>query len=173
MQPIEQPTPDEEHEKDLVTFRLGARRRLRTTAVLGAAAIAAAWLHVSDASPVIALAVTLGIITVNQLLVRLTTSSGTHRWWYRYAFATLDVILVSTVVMAFGNEALVVLYFLVVVPYSFDRGRALGYYTALLSAAAFLISSWSYAVMNAAAPSRPAWTIGAAVLLLVVSWQIV
>ena len=27
---------DEEHEKDLVTFRLGSRRRFRATAILGA-----------------------------------------------------------------------------------------------------------------------------------------
>ena len=164
---------DEEHEKDLVTFRLGARRRLRATAVVGLGAVAVSWLQVSDVSPFVAAAVTLGIVVVNFLLTRLTTRGDSHRWWHRYAFATLDVICVSTVVMAFGNEGLVIIYFLVVVPYSFDRGRALGYYTAGLSTLAFLGASWSYGRMNPDAATRPVWTVSAASMLLVVSWQIV
>lgn len=164
---------DEEHEKDLVTFRLGSRRRFRATAILGAAAIIAAFLHVSEARPTIAISVTLGIMIVNFLLTRFTTRAETHRPWHRYAFATLDAVLVSTVVMSFGNEALVVLYFLIVVPYSFDRGRSLGQYTAIVCTAAFLGSSWVFALMNPTVATRPLWTAAAAGLLLVISWQIV
>src|SRR5947209_1267992 len=127
---------DEEHEKDLVTFRLGSRRRFRATAILGASAITAAFLHVSEARPIVAIGVTLGIIVVNFLLTQFTTRADRLRPWHRYAFATLDVFLVSTVVMSFGNEALVVLYFLIIVPYSFDRGRSLGQYTPVLSTSA-------------------------------------
>lgn len=163
----------EEHEKDLVTFRLGARRRLRATAILGIAAISAAFLHVSEVAPAIAASVTLGIMLVNLLLTRFATRAERHRPWHRYAFATLDVFLVSTVVMSFGNESLIVLYFLVVVPYSFDRGRALGQYTAIVSALGFLGSSWVFAALNPGAPVRPVWSAGAAGLLLIVSWQIV
>jgi methyl-accepting chemotaxis protein len=163
----------EEHEKDLVTFRLGARRRFRATAILGAAAIAAAFVHVSEVPPAAAIAVTAGIMIINLLLTRFATRADRHRPWHRYAFATLDVFLVSTVVMSFGNEALVILYFLIVVPYSFDRGRALGQYTAIVSALAFFGSSWLFATMNPNAVVRPFWTAGAAGLLLVVSWQIV
>jgi methyl-accepting chemotaxis protein len=163
----------EEHEKDLVTFRLGARRRFRATVILGAGAITAAFLHVSEVAPAIAIAVTVGIMIINLLLTRFATRAERHRPWHRYAFATLDVFLVSTVVMSFGNEALVILYFLVVVPYSFDRGRALGQYTAIGSTLAFLGSTWVFAVINPRVPVRPVWTAGAAGLLLVVSWQIV
>lgn len=163
----------EEHEKDLVTFRLGARRRFRATAILGAGAIAAAFLHVSEVAPAIAMSVTLGIMIVNLLLTRFATRAERHRPWHRYAFATLDVFLVSTVVMSFGNESLAVLYFIVVVPYSFDRGRALGQYTAIVSSLGFLGSSWVFATLNPGAAVRPVWTAGAAALLLVISWQIV
>ena len=163
----------EEHEKDLVTFRLGARRRLRATAILGVAAVGAAFLHVSEVAPAIAAGVTLGIMLVNLLLTRFATRAERHRPWHRYAFATLDVFLVSTVVMSFGNESLIVLYFLVVVPYSFDRGRALGQYTAVVSALGFLASSWVFATLNPGAATRPIWSVGAAGLLLIVSWQIV
>src|SRR6059058_4533648 len=164
---------DEEHEKDLVTFRLGARRRFRATAILGSAAIVAAFLHISEARPVIAISVTLGVMLGNYLLTRFTTRAETHRPWHRYAFATLDVLLVSTVVMSFGNEALVILYFLIIVPYSFDRGSALGHYTAVASTSAFVISSWLFGVLNPGVVVRPMWTAGAAGLLLVISWQIV
>src|SRR5213080_1283107 len=164
---------NEEHEKDLVTFRLGARRRFRATAIIGAGAIVAAFLHVSEAKPAIAIGVTLGIMLVNFLLTRFTTRGETHRPWHRYAFATLDVFLVSTVVMSFGNEALAVLYFIIVVPYSFDRGRSLGQYTAILSCLAFFVSSWLFAVMNPGVAMRPLWTVAAGALLLVISWQIV
>src|SRR5437763_8617130 len=164
---------NEEHEKDLVTFRLGARRRCRATAIIGAGAIVAAFLHVSEAKPAIAIGVTLGIMLVNVLLTRFTTRAETHRPWHRYAFATLDVFLVSTVVMSFGNEALVILYFLIIVPYSFDRGSALGHYTAVASTCAFVTSSWLFEVLNPGVVARPMWTAGAAGLLLVISWQIV
>ena len=164
---------NEEHQKDLVTFRLGARRRFRATAIIGAGAVAGAFLHVSEATPAVAIGVTLAIMLVNFLLTRFTTKADRHRPWHRYAFATLDVLLVSTVVMSFGNEALVTLYFLVVVPYSFDRGRSLGHYTAIVSTLAYLASSWSFAVMNPSIPTRPVWTVAAAGLLLVVSWQTV
>ena len=164
---------DEEHEKDLVTFRLGSRRRFRATLILGAAAITGAFLRISEARPAIAIGVTLGIILVNYLLTRFTTRAETHRPWHRYAFATLDVTLVSTVVMSFGNEALAVLYFIVVVPYSFDRGRSLGQYTAVISTLAFLASSWLFAAMNPSVPMRPIWSAAAGGLLLVISWQIV
>jgi hypothetical protein len=156
---------DEEHEKDLVTFRLGSRRRFRATAILGAGAITAAFLHVSEAKPIVAVSVTLGIMVVNFLLTQFTTRADRHRPWHRYAFATLDVVLVSTVVMSFGNEALVVLYFLIIVPYSFDRGRSLGQYTAVLSTSAFLTSSWLFSAMNPNVAARPVWTAVAAGLL--------
>ena len=164
---------NEEHQKDLVTFRLGARRRFRATVIIGAGAIVAAFLRVSEAKPAVAIAVTLAIMFVNFLLTRFTTRADTHRPWHRYAFATLDVLLVSTVVMSFGNEALVSLYFLIVVPYSFDRGRSLGQYTAVLSTLAFLSSSWLFSALNPGVVVRPQWTVAAAGLLLVVSWQTV
>jgi methyl-accepting chemotaxis protein len=164
---------DEEHEKDLVTFRLGARRRFRATVIIGAAAIVAAFLHISEAKPSVAIGVVLGIMLVNFLLTRFTALAETHRSWHRYAFATLDVLLVSTVVMSFGNEALVILYFLIIVPYSFDRGSALGHYTAVASTCAFVASSWLFGLLNPGVVGRPVWTAGAAGMLLVISWQIV
>src|SRR5207237_994879 len=110
---------------------------------------------------------------VNLWLTRCPTRAESHRSWHRDGFATLDVLLVSTVLLSFGNEALVVLYFLIIVPYSFDRGSALGHYTAVVSTCAFVASSWLFGVLNPGVVARPVWTAGAAGLLLVISWQIV
>jgi methyl-accepting chemotaxis protein len=165
-------TGSEELEKDLITFRLGGKRRLRASFVLGIAAVIAAMLHQAPIDPLNAAVVALGAITINQLLTRLATRRDRHRWWYRYLFATLDVFLLSTIVMGFGNESLAILYFLVVVPYSFDRGRALGYYTAILSTIAFLASMLWYSLTDPQ-PARPLWAGAAAGLLLLISFQIV
>jgi methyl-accepting chemotaxis protein len=163
----------EDLEKDQITFRLGARRRLSATLVLGAAALLAALTGAVPLLPWLVLVVMSGAILINVLLTRLATRVERHRWWYRYLFATLDVILISTVVMSLGNESLALLYFIVVVPYSFDRGRALGYFSSLLSAGAFLLSSWWYATSSPAQSIRPVWTFAAAGLLLLISLQIV
>lgn len=166
-------TASEELEKDLITFRLGGKRRLKAAFVVGTAAVVAAVLGQAPISPVNAALVALGAIAINQLLTRLATRRDRHRWWYRYLFATLDVFLLSTVVMAFGNESLAILYFLVVVPYSFDRGRALGYFTAILSTLAFLGSTWWYSLTESSRPVNVVWSATAAGLLLFISLQIV
>ena len=166
-------TGSEELEKDFITFRLGGKRRLRATFVLGTAAVVAAMLHQAPVAPIYAALVAFGAIAINHLLTRLATRRDRHRWWYRYLFATLDVFLLSTIVMAFGNESLAILYFLVVVPYSFDRGRSLGYFTAIVSTLAFLGSTWWYSLTDSARPVDAVWSGTAAGLLLLISLQIV
>jgi methyl-accepting chemotaxis protein len=163
----------EEQEKDVVTFRLGARRRFRATLILGSAAVALALLEWAPVSPVLAVLVALGALAMNQLLTMLATRKDRYRWWYRYLFASLDVMLLSTVTVSFGNESLAMLYFLVVVPYSFDRGRSVGFYTAILSTLAFLGSMWWYALANPEQTVRPLWTFASAGLFLLVSFQVV
>lgn len=162
----------EEQEKDFITFQLGSRRRYQATVILGIAALVAALAHTMAVSVGTVVTVSVGAGILNFLLTTLGTRDESYRWWFRYAFATLDVFLISTIVLSFGNESLAVLYFLVVVPYSFDRGRALGYYTAVLSTVAFLGASWWYA-STAGHIDRLTWTLVAAGLLLFISLQIV
>ena len=129
----------DERDKDLITFRLGARRRYLLTGVLGTAGLAAALAHLAPISVSRTLLIFAACIGVNALLTYLATGSLMHAWWMRYAVAALDVSLVSVVVGIMGRDSLAVLYFAVIVPYSFDRGRSLGYFTAVTSAVAFAL----------------------------------
>jgi methyl-accepting chemotaxis protein len=162
----------EERAKDTLTFRLGARRRYQLTAGFGVAGLAAAWAGIAPVSVgavVLAALVTTG---ANALLTWLATGPFRSVWWMRYIIATFDVLLVSMVIALLRQDGLVILYFLVIVPYSFDRGKALGYFTALASAAGFLIARTVW-IPNDAGSRALIWTIVDAALLIVVASQLV
>ncbi|HKG92481.1 MAG TPA: hypothetical protein VKA84_11335 [Gemmatimonadaceae bacterium] len=147
----------EERDKDFVTFRLGARRRLWSTLLIGGMLIGGEWIGLAD----VPLALELGLFVVgtagNRVLVAIATNPRLYRWWFRYVFATFDVALISAVVFAFGDRGLAALYFLAIVPYSFDHGRALGYFAAAASAAGFALGAWGHHLWNPAAPFLPMW----------------
>ena len=52
------------------------------------------------------------------------TGALVNAWWMRYTIATLDVTLISVGVGIMARDAIALLYFAVIVPYSFDRGRS-------------------------------------------------
>lgn len=163
----------EERAKDFVTFRTAARRRYWSTLLI-ALTLLVAVLTGSVRVPIPALiALAAGAIALNFALTRIATTVGTYRSGYRYVFAAFDAGLISLLVLAFGASQLIVIYFLAIIPYSFDRGRALGYYAAIASAAGFLLASWGYRVAHPGSADPVAWTVATAALLLVVSFQIV
>jgi methyl-accepting chemotaxis protein len=164
--------PEEERAKDLVTFRLGAKRRYIVTAVLGVAGLAAVLAGLAPVSATVVVAIVAASLLLNASLTTLATGRLATVGGMRYVIAALDVVLISIVVAVMRQDGLAILYFLVVVPYSFDRGKALGYFTALASAIAFLVARF---VFSPAAPTgtAAAWTITTALLLLVVASQVV
>jgi len=159
----------DERDKDLITFRLGARRRYLLTGVLGTAGLAAALAHVAPISVSRTLLIFVACIGVNALLTYLATGSLMHAWWMRYTVAALDVSLVSVVVGIMGRDSLAVLYFAVIVPYSFDRGRSLGYFTAASSAIAFTIVR----LPAAHGAADTVWVLATAAAVLLVATQLV
>lgn len=172
------PSPDafdlqsEDRAKDTLTFRLGARRRYMLTGVLGVAGVAGALSGVAPVSLAVVLGILVAALLLNALLTALAIGPLSGRWWMRYAVATLDVALISAVVAAMSQNALVMLYFLVIVPYSFDRGRALGYFTASASALAFLVVRLP-ALPPGSGTTERAWVLVFAALLLVIASQLV
>ena len=170
---LEMQDGDEEREKDLVTFRLGARRRYRSTLIIGLALVVAVFGGISSVSIPVMIGLGSSAFGLNWLLTRIATAPSTYRWWYRYVYATLDATLISALVLVFGSTQLVVVYFLAIVPYSFDRGKSLGYYTAIVSVAGFLLASAGFRALHPGIADGFGWTLLAAALLLVVSFQIV
>jgi methyl-accepting chemotaxis protein len=161
--------PNEDRAKDTLTFRLGARRRYVLTAVLGAAGALGALTGIAPVSLAVVLGITAAALSLNALLTALAIGPLSGVWWMRYAVATLDVALISAVVAAMRQNALVMLYFLVIVPYSFDRGRALGYFTASASAVGFLLVR----LPANSGPAERVWVAVFAALLLMIASQLV
>lgn len=159
----------DERAKDVITFRLGARRRYLLTGIFGTAGLAGALAGIVPISVGHTLLIFAACIGVNALLTYLATGTLMHAWWMRYAIAALDVTLVSVVIGIMGQNSLALLYFAVIVPYSFDRGRSLGYFTAGLSSLAFL-------AVRLPGPSNPGeypWVFVTAGAILLVASQLV
>src|SRR5690349_18631722 len=178
------PTPDdsraarearaaEAREKDMLTFRLAGRRRTLSTLVIGLAMIIARFTDIIVIPWSAAAAImSLGVV-INEIVWRAGTTARFYRWWLRYFFATYDAMLISCAVAAYGHPAMLVIYFLAIVPYSFDHGRSLGYYTAGASAVGYLVAM---VVFGATHPDRAVdwpWVIIGATLLVISAAQIV
>jgi methyl-accepting chemotaxis protein len=172
---LELPISAEDAEKDEVTFRAGARRRLLSTAVIGTAALVGAASGFISASATTVLAIIAAVLVANAVLAAMAKRLRGSSWRFRYGFAVLDVSMITLVVATLGWPGLVSLYFLVIVPYSFDRGRELGYFTALLSAAGYVAGSMYYRSVHrdAAVLTEFGWILASAALILMVSLQVV
>ena len=163
----------EERDKDLVTFRHGAKRRYWSTFAIGLALFVGARAGLSEVSTLTMAIMFIVALALNFGLTTIATGSGSYRWWYRYLFALLDVTLISSMVAVFGRPGIALVYFLAIVPYSFDRGLGLGRFTAAASTLGFLAASWIFARVHPdAAPSLVDVGI-VATLLLIVSLQVI
>jgi len=162
----------EERAKDVVTFRLGARRRYLLTAVFGLGGLVVALTGLAPISATSILAITgIGLI-LNAALTYLVTGPLATAWWMRYVIATFDVALVSVAVAVMRQDGLVILYFFVIIPYSIDRGSSLGYFTASMSAAGFLIGKFAI-LSQVNGTGAYVWPIALAVVILIVAGQII
>lgn len=164
---------DEERAKDIATFRIAAKRRFWSTIFIAGVLIAGLKLGLADVSLPAVLAVFCTAIAANWGLEAIGASTRWYRKWFKYVFAVFDTVLISGVVYLFGSPALVLTYILAIVPYSFDRGPALGYLTTLSSAVGFLIASYAYAQARPADAAPWPQVLLAAVMLVVVAQQVI
>jgi methyl-accepting chemotaxis protein len=164
---------DEERAKDLNTFRVAGRRRFWSTIVATLLLIGSVVLGLVEMPVSVILTVFLVAVCGNWALGAVAGREAGYRWWFRYLVAGYDTLLVSLLVAMFGTPSLALLYFLAIVPYSFDRGRALGFAVLVTSEVGFLAASWFHA--QRFPETAPAWpqVLLAAALLLVVSQQLV
>ena len=163
--------------KDVLTFRIGARRRVRCAILLGVVLGAARVAGVTDASPTLMatlFSATMAVSLAAELLARaLSRREGAWRPWLQPTFAIVDAALISGSVVVFGAPAMAILYLVAIVPYSFDRGRSIGWVATLASVAGFLVASWGHARLFPASAPAPMAVLAAAALLLTVALQIV
>jgi methyl-accepting chemotaxis protein len=164
---------DEERAKDVATFLSAGRRRWWSTLVIAAILVAGMQLGFTTVSATSVTVAVCGTLALNGVLTRLSTSERWYRWWLRYVCALFDCALVSGVVWLFGAPVLVLAYVLVIVPYAFDRGRAMGYVTTIASAAGFVGASYVRSLDHPVSAERWADTLVAATLLVLVSQQVI
>ena len=171
---------EEERQKDLVTFHHGGRRRRAAIlavgltlylAVLSGALAAPLWLMVT---------IFVAAIGTNELLTFLARRPQSYRRWFRYLFVVLDVALVSVLVLVFGRGSLLAVYFVAIIPYSFDQGKKLGRFTVVCAAVGYSTALWGYQQlhpgMTEAGTRGSAGLVAIALdvtILLVVSWLVV
>jgi methyl-accepting chemotaxis protein len=163
---------DEQREKDLVTFRHGARRRRWALFTIGAAMYAAGAFGVISAGLGLVLAIVIPGAIANELLTRLATGARSYHWTYRYVFALLDVALISAPIYFVGYSGATVLYFVAIVPYSFDQARTLGRFTAIASVAACLLARLGYHLQHPGVEPLARVFVDAA-LLFIAAWLVV
>ena len=162
---------EEELEKDLITFRLGHRRRLVSTLAIAFSFFCAKIFGAIDVGYMTIVVVVIVASSANWVLTRIALRA--RRWWFRFLFAAFDALLISTIIYTYASPGLVVIYFLAIVPYSFDRGRVLGYFTAAACAVGYVLAMLGARASHQGSEFSLSWIAVDAVLLLLVSHQIV
>jgi len=162
----------EEFAKDVLTYRLGARRRNLMTGALAVTALVVAATHLADITAWQIFGIAVVTLSANAILTAIATGPLRGAWWMRYVIAALDVAFVSMTIALMRQDGMAVLYFLVIVPYSFDRGKGLGYFTGALSGAGFIITRLAWPTPGAE-PNAITWSVVNGVLLFFVSTQVV
>ena len=165
--------PEEERAQDLAMFRAAGRRRFWSAVVLAAGLSVTLYLGLAPV-PIPIVISTFGVaVCLNWILSTLGVRVRWYRWWLRYLLAIFDTLLISNVVFLFGSPVLALTYMIAIVPYSFDRGPSLGYVTAGASVVGFLAASYGYALLRPTDAAPGSHVFLAAVLLLVVSQQVI
>jgi methyl-accepting chemotaxis protein len=170
--PYAAPLLDEERAKDLNTFRIAGRRRFTSTVLVMLALIVGVQTGVADLPLGVMAALFLVAVGCNWAL-GLALHESRYRRWFRFVFAAYDALLISLLVAMFGAPMLAMLYLLVVVSYSFDRGHVLGYAVLAFSEVGFLAASWWHAQLFPQTAPSGTEVLVAAALLAVVSQQLV
>lgn len=166
------PLLDEERAKDLNTFRVAGRRRFTSTVLVMLALIVGVQTGLADLPVGVMAALFLVAVGCNWTL-GLALHETRYRRWFRFVFAAYDALLVSLLVAMFGAPMLAMLYLLVVVSYSFDRGHVLGYAVLAFSEIGFFLASWWHARLFPETAPSGMQVLMAGVLLAVVSQQLV
>src|SRR2546428_10002372 len=81
-----------------------------------------------------------GGAAVLNALVGMINERGWYRWWFIYALALLDLLLVAVVIVWFGPGGFVAAFLIAVLPYAFDQGRTVGNFLVLMTAPAYLVA---------------------------------
>ena len=163
---------EEQRLKDMVTFRAGARRRRWALVVIGGTMYVAGLLGIIATTLATVLAVVIPGALANEFLTWRATGERSYHWSYKYLFALLDVALISMPIYVLGYSGTTVLYFVAIIPYSFDQGRTLGRFVAIASVIGCVLARWGYQLEHAGVEPTARIFVDAA-LLFIAAWTVV
>jgi methyl-accepting chemotaxis protein len=157
----------EQRLKDLETFARSLRRRWWMVGggfVMGLLG----WVYgVVTTRPATMVLVAGGAAVVNAL-VGMINERGWYRWWFIYALALLDLLIVAVVIVWFGPGGFVAAFLIAVLPYAFDQGRNVGSFLVLMTAPTYLISVQLHHVIYGGVPAlSPGPALETALFLLI------
>lgn len=162
---------EEQREKDLVTIRLGSRRRRWAIPMVGLLVWLAGVVGAVEYHWIATFVVCIPALLINEGLTQHWTSTTTPSPWARYVFAAFDVVLISSPIFFLDYGALGILYFLAIIPYSFDQGRGLGRFTTFFSIGCFIAARISGALVSGREIEAAVFI--DAMLLFVTAWMVV
>ena len=110
-------------------------------------------------------------LIINEALTQHWTATTTPPPWARYVFAAFDVVLISSPIFLLDYGSLGILYFLAIIPYSFDQGRGLGRFTTFFSIGCFIAARMANAVMEGREIQPSVFIDG--LLLFATAWMVV
>src|SRR3989449_9127700 len=82
-----------------------------------------------------------GGAAVLNALVGIINERGWYRWWFIYALALLDLLLVAGVIVWFGPGGFVAAFLIPVLPYAVGQGPTGGNFLVLMTAPTHLVAA--------------------------------
>ncbi|HEX9610004.1 MAG TPA: methyl-accepting chemotaxis protein, partial [Candidatus Limnocylindria bacterium] len=137
----------EQRLRDLDTIARGHRRRWWIAGGIGVLGIVGryfAGVVDTDGSRIVLVA---GGAAILNAVLGLITERSWYRWWLIYALAVVDVLLVAVLIVWFGHGGFIVAFFIALLPYAFDQGRAVGGFLVLIAAITYLGASQLHTVL--------------------------
>ena len=137
----------EQRLRDLDTIARGHRRRWWIAGGIGVLGIVGryfAGVVETDGSRIVLAA---GGAAILNAVLGLITERSWYRWWLIYALAVVDVLLVAVLIVWFGHGGFIVAFFIALLPYAFDQGRAVGGFLVLIAAITYLGASQLHTVL--------------------------
>lgn len=136
----------EQRLKDLDTFARSLSRRwvmVSAVFVIGILGWMSGTVRVTPGTIVLAA----GGGAILNALVGLVNERGWYRWWLIYVLTLLDVVIVATPVVWFGNGGLIAGFFIAVLPYTFDQGRTVGDFLVLVGSLSYLAATLLHGIL--------------------------
>jgi methyl-accepting chemotaxis protein len=154
---------EEQRLKDQVTFRTSVARRWWMIGV-GAFVLMLSRMVGYVQVPIVAVAGVVGAAAVLNLAIDALLRARWYHWWYVYALALVDTLLVSTLVALYGPGGLVAAFYLAVLPYVFDQGAEIGDFLVLAASLAYLGAALVHSRLTGAVEAASAlWSLPAGV----------